>query len=117
MSASLSGVFSPQEFTDAGVLGIGLRLYTYVTGTTTFKAAYTDLAGTISHTYTSDGIGGSYIALNARGELPASLFLASGAYDLALKRADGSTVWTRYAQGGSDASAAVSADLLAQFAA
>jgi hypothetical protein len=116
MSASLSGVYSPQEFTDVGDLGIGLRLYTYVAGTTTFKTAYTDVAGTISHTYTSDGIGGQYIALNARGELPSSLFLTLGAYDLCLKRADGSTVWTRFAQGDGDASAIATTGLLAQFA-
>lgn len=97
MSASLSGVFSLQEFTDAGLLGVGFRLYTYVSGTTTFKTAYTDAAGLVPQTYTNDGLGGQYIALNARGELPASLFLTTGAYDITLKRPDGSTVWTRQA--------------------
>lgn len=103
MSASQSGVFSIQEFTDLGVLGVGMRLYTYVTGTTTFKAAYTDAAGLVPHTYTLDSLDGQYIALNARGELPAPLFLTTGAYDIALKRADGSTVWTRFARGTDDA--------------
>ena len=51
------------------------------------------------HTYTNDGAGGQYIALNARGELPAPLYLGAGSYDIALKRPDGSTVWTRKADG------------------
>lgn len=97
MAASQSGYFSLQEFSDAGLLLAGGRLYTYAQGTTTFKTAYTDAAGTVPHTYTPDGIGGQYIALNARGELPAPLYLAFGSYDIALKRADGSTVWTRRA--------------------
>jgi hypothetical protein len=98
MTASQAGTFNIQEFTDLGVLGVGYRLYTYTAGTTTFKAAYTDAAATVQQTYTSDGQGGLYIALNARGELPAPLYLTSGSYDLALKRTDGSTVWTRRAE-------------------
>ena len=97
MSASQSGVFNLQEFTDLGAPLVGGRLYTYVQGTTTQKTAYTDHAGTIPHTYTSDGLGGQYIALNTRGELPAPLYLAAGSYDLALKSAAGATVWTRRA--------------------
>lgn len=95
MSASQPGNFNLQEFTDAGLLLLGGRLYTYAYGTTAQKVAYTDPDGTIPHTYTADGIGGQYITLNARGELPAPLYLAPGAYDIALKRADGSSVWTR----------------------
>lgn len=107
MSVSQAGMFSLQEFADAGApLALG-RLYTLAYGTTTQKTVYTDAAGTTPHTYTSDGAGGSYIALNARGELPAPLYLASGPYDIALKRADGSTVWTRRADGiGADQSVA-----------
>jgi hypothetical protein len=97
MTASLSGLFNLQEFTDAGALLASGRLYTYAQGTTTLKVAYTDKAGTIAHTYTSDGIGGQYIALNARGELPAPMYLAPGSYDIALKTATGATVWTRRA--------------------
>lgn len=99
MAASQPGVFNVQQFTDDGSPAASHRLYTYAQGTTTHKAAFTNAAGTISHSYTSDGIGGLYIALNARGELPAPLFLASGAYDLALKTPSGATVWTRYAEG------------------
>lgn len=113
MTASLSGVFSLQEFTDAGLSGVGYRVYTYITGTTTFKTAYTDAAGLVPHTYTADGLGGQYIALNARGELPAPLFLSTGSYDITLKRADGSTVWTRQAVPGQDSSDGVLATLTA----
>ena len=97
--AAVPGQFNIQQFTDSGMLASNYRLYTYVQGTTTFKTAYTDVPGTVAHTYTSDGNGGSYIALNARGELPAPLYLTAGAYDIALKRMDGSTVWTRRADG------------------
>jgi len=111
MTASLSGVFSLQEFTDTGTLGVGYRLYTYTSGTTTQKTAYTDAAGTIPHTYTSDGLGGQYIALNARGELPAPLFLTSGAYDICLKTSAGVTVWTRYASPIADGTDSITAAL------
>ena len=108
MSAYESGVFNVQEFTDLGDPLVGGRLYTYVFGTTTLKTAYTDAAGLVPHTYTNDGLGGQYIALDARGELPAPLYLLSGSYDLALKRADGSTVWTRRADPGADATSLAS---------
>jgi hypothetical protein len=106
--ASQAGVFSLQEFTDAGALAVGGQLYTYEYGTTTQKTAYTDAAGLVPHTYTADGAGGQYIALNARGELPAPLYLTSGSYDLTLKTAAGATVWTRRAD-----AAAVSSDYTA----
>ena len=112
MAASLSGVYNLQNFTDLGALAAGYRLYTYAAGTTTQKTAYTDQAGTVPHTYTSDGGGGLYIALNSRGELPAPLFLTSGGYDIALKTPAGSTVWTRRAI----ASADVGTDVLTQLA-
>ena len=99
MPASQPANFNLQEFTDVGQLMVGGRLYTYGYGTTAHKTAYTDPDGTVPHTYTLDGAGGQYIALNARGELPAPLYLLDGSYDLALKRADGSTVWTRKADG------------------
>jgi Pectate lyase superfamily protein len=97
MSASQSGTFNVQEFSDLGAPLVGGRLYTYAYGTTTQKTAYTDHAGAVPHTYTSDGIGGQYIALNSRGELPAPLYLTGGSYDIALKTALGATVWTRRA--------------------
>lgn len=102
MTASLPGYFNVQAFTDAGALAASYRLYTLAAGTSTHKAAYTEATGTTPHTYTSDGSGGQYIALNARGELPAPLFLAAGAYDITLKTPLGATVWTRRAKGVED---------------
>lgn len=99
MPASQPASFNLQEFTDNGQLLVGGRLYTYAYGTTVQKTAFTDPDATVPHTYTLDGSGGQYIALNARGELPAPLYLVDGHYDLSLKRADGSTVWTRQADG------------------
>lgn len=112
MAASQPANFNVQEFTDPGLSLVGGRLYTYVQGTTTQKTAYTDPAGLVPQTYTNDGAGGQYIALDARGELPTPLYLVSGAYDLALKRADGSTIWTRRAE-GIDGAASAFASLLA----
>ena len=99
MSASQPALFNVQEFTDDGITLVGGRLYTYAYGTTAQKVAYTDPEGTVPQTYTADGLGGQFIALNARGELPTSMYLGTGAYDISLKRADGSTVWTRRADG------------------
>jgi len=96
-TVSQPGVYNVQEFTSLGALAAGYRLYTYTQGTTTKKVAYTDAAGATPQTYTSDGAGGEYIALDARGELPAPLYLTSGAYDLTLKTSAGATVWTRRA--------------------
>lgn len=100
--ASLPGWFNFNAFTDSGVIAASYRLYTFAAGTTTHLAAYTNSAGTTAHTYVSDGAGGQYIALNARGELPAPLFLGSGTYDIRLNRPDGTTVWTREAKGSQE---------------
>jgi len=108
--ASVPGLINFQQFTSAGDLAALYRLYTYTQGTTTHKDAFTDVAGTIAHTYTSDGAGGQYIALDARGEIPAPLYLSTGAYDLVLKTAAGATVWTRRADGIFAGSAAYLAD-------
>jgi hypothetical protein len=99
MPASQPANFNLQEFTDVGKPLVGGRLYTYAYGTTAQKIAFTDPDGTVPHTYTPDGAGGQYIALDARGELPAPLYLGDGSYDISLKRADGSAVWTRKADG------------------
>ena len=68
------------------------RLYTYSSGTTTHKAAYTDATLGAACTYVSDGVGGLYIALDSKGE--AQLWLGSGAYTFKLTDSSGSTVWT-----------------------
>lgn len=111
MAATLPGVFNVQQFTDTGAPASGYRLYTYAPSTTTHKAAYTDQAATTPHTYTSDGVGGQYIALNSRGELAAPLWLAAGGYDLTLKSPLGATVWTRRAFGTGDTSSGALTDL------
>lgn len=105
--------FNLQEFTSLGALAAGYRVYTYETGTTTHKDAYTDAAGSTVHTYTSDGSGGQYIALDARGELPAPLYLTAGAYDIVVKTSAGATVKTRRADPtGSDLAASTGAALV-----
>ena len=97
MSASELGFFNLLILDANGSPAVGGRVYTYTQGTTIQKDAYTDAAAAVVHTYTSDGVGGQYIALNARGELPAPLFGTSGAYDIHLKTSAGATVWTRRA--------------------
>lgn len=97
MSASQFGTFTLQVIAPTGTPAEAYRLYTYATGTTTHKDVYTDAAGTTPHTYTSDGAGGQFIALDSRGELPAPMYAAAGAYDLTLKTAAGASVWTRRA--------------------
>jgi hypothetical protein len=67
------------------------RLYTYVQGTTTQKNAFTAVDGLTPVTYTSDGVGGQYIAMDARGE--ASLYL-SGDYTLTLKTPLGAVIFS-----------------------
>ena len=104
-TVSQPGYYNLQALTTLGALGVGMRLYTYSAGTTTHKNAYTEATGTTVQTYTSDGIGGEYIALDARGELPSPLYLTSGAYDLALKTSAGATVWTRRADPSSASTA------------
>ena len=98
-TVSQSGLFTLQVLTPTGVPAANYRIYTYDAGTTTHKIAYTDSAGATAHTYTSDGIGGQYIALNARGELPAPLWLQAGAYDIRLADPLNASVWTRRARG------------------
>jgi hypothetical protein len=99
---SLPGLFNLQVIASDGTPAESHRIYTYITATTTHKIAYTDAAGSVPHTYTNDGIGGQYIALNARGELPAPLWLTTGGYDIALKTPAGATVWTRSVEGSAE---------------
>lgn len=108
-TVSLAGFFNLQVETSTGVPAASYRLYSYAPNTTTHKDAYTEPTGTTAHTYTSDGSGGQYIALDSRGELPAPLFLQGGGYDLVLKTDTGSSVWTRRAYGAYDVSASVGA--------
>jgi hypothetical protein len=107
-TVSQPGFFTLQAFTDLGALMAGGKLFTYTQGTTTHKTAYTNAAGTVAHTYsTDDGGVTQYIALNARGELPAPLYLTAGAYDITLKTSAGATVWTRRADPSGAAETAI----------
>jgi hypothetical protein len=116
MSASLSGVSNWQEFSDLGLLAAGFRLYTYLPGTTTHANVFTDVAASIPHTYTSDGVGGQYIALNSRGEVPGNIYFPSGGIDLTLKTSLGSTVWTKRAIGQADGATALDTAVRADLA-
>lgn len=68
------------------------RLYTYSNGTTTQKNAFTSATLATPCTYTSDGGGGLYIAMNSRGE--AQLWLGSGSYTMVMKTSAGATIWS-----------------------
>lgn len=70
--------------TDAGLPLIGGMLYTYASGTTTPKVAYTD--STLGTATTNP------LVLNARGE--AQVWLGTGAYSLKLTDPAGVTIWT-----------------------
>jgi hypothetical protein len=85
-----SGRFSSEDAVGAPL--IGGRLYSYVSGTTTFKTAYADALLVTPCTYASDGLGGQYITLNARGE--AQVWLGVGTYSFILKDSTGTTVWS-----------------------
>lgn len=116
MAASLSGVFAYQAFTDSGVPAANYRLYTYVAGTTTHKNVFTEATGSTPQTYTSDGAGGQYIALNARGEVASPMYFTSGTYDLTLKTPAGATVDTYKASGTDDSATTLDAALRADLA-
>lgn len=80
--------------TDAGLPLVGGLLYTYASGTTTPKAAYTD--ATLATPTTNP------VVLNARGE--AQVWLGTGAYSLKLTDASGTTIWTADGITAADAS-------------
>jgi hypothetical protein len=80
-----------QFFDNSGNPLVGGRLYTYAPGTTTHKTAWANSAGTVACTYVSDGAGGLYIALDARGE---ALIYWAGSYKVVLKSSTGSLIYT-----------------------
>lgn len=98
---------------DSGVPLAGGKLYTYESGSTTHKIAYTDSALTVPCTYVADGTGSQYILLNARGET--QIALSPGAYTLKLLRSDGTLVKT--IDGVSEPGSVAAASLAAQVAA
>src|SRR5262245_45016665 len=107
--AALVGVVNHQFFTDDGELAAGYRLYTYLPGTTNHQNVYTDSGALTPHTYQTDGGGGQYIQLSARGEVAGNLY-ASVSVDLCLKTTAGVTVWTKKAIPQGDATLAELAD-------
>ena len=86
---------------DAGAPLAGGKIWTYISGTTTAKATYTDAALITPNT--------NPIILNARGE--AQMALGAGAYSLKLLRADDTLVKT--IDGVTDLPAAATANLAA----
>ena len=81
-----------KAWSDSGVPLANARLYTYDSGTTTQKNAFTNAGLGTPCTYTSDGGGGQYIAMDSRGE--AQLWLGTGAYTLTLKTSVGGTIYS-----------------------
>jgi len=68
----------------AGEPLVGGQLYTYIAGTTTLQATYTDSTATTANT--------NPIILDSRGE--ASVWLGGAIYKFVLKDADGALIWT-----------------------
>lgn len=98
-----------KSFLDDTSANVGGRLYTYASGTTTHKDAYTDATLTVPCTYVADSLGKLYIALNSRGE--AQVWLGTGAYTMIDATAIGVTLDTT--DGISDESDALSSELAA----
>lgn len=100
-----------QYLTDTGAFASGYRLYTYQSGTTTHKNVYTTSALNVVATYTSDGSGGQYIALNSRGEV--QIWLAEdGPYTFVVKNTSGQTVETTDGVASAGYAADVASDAL-----
>jgi len=68
----------------AGEPLVGGQLYTYIAGTTTLQATYTDATAATANT--------NPIILDSRGE--ASVWLGGAIYKFVLKDADGALIWT-----------------------
>lgn len=92
----ISGIF--KAWAANGTPLTGGRVYTYINGTTTHKNAFTSATLATPVTYTSDGIGGQYIALDSRGEAEFWLGL-DGLYTIVVKDSAGSTIETSNDQG------------------
>jgi hypothetical protein len=86
-------------FNDDGTPLVGGLLYTYVSGTTTPQATYTDSTLTAQNT--------NPVVLDSRGE--AAVWLGTSAYTMKLLRADSTLVWSQ--DGISDVSGALAANL------
>lgn len=67
MALQISPFGNDQFFTSNGLLGVGVKLFTYLATTTTKTPVYTDLAGTTPHT--------NPIVLNSIGMPPSPIYL------------------------------------------
>jgi hypothetical protein len=77
----------PQFVDSAGAPMTGGTLTTYLAGSSTLQATYTDSTGGSSNSTT--------ITLNTRGETPNEVWLAAGvSYKFVLKDSSGTTIWT-----------------------
>lgn len=94
-----------KAFTASNAPAVGYRLYTYARGTTTHQVAYSEPTLTTPCTYTSDGVGGLYIALDAKGE--ARIWIGGKAYTFALKTDTGASVWSEDAGATTDSTSGV----------
>ena len=84
-TSAQSPYFNTQFFTDAGAVAASYKLYTYVSGTTTPQATYTDQAGTVANA--------NPIILDSAGR--ATIWLTVGeTYTFALKTPADATVKT-----------------------
>lgn len=85
MTTSLAQLAVQRFYDNSGAVAVGGKLYTYLAGTTTPQATYTDSTGGTPNT--------NPIVLNARGE--AVIWLTpSESYKFVLQDAAGNTIWT-----------------------
>ncbi len=84
MTATLLPVPRARFFSPAGLPLAGGKVFTYVAGTTTPLASYTDYSGTVANT--------NPVILDANGE--ANIWLDSQLYKIVLRDADDVTLWT-----------------------
>jgi hypothetical protein len=84
MSTSLSPMPKFIAFTDAGLPLVGGKLYTYIAGTATPKATYTDNTGDTANT--------NPVILDAAGR--ANVWLSSGLYKFIMKDSTDAIIWT-----------------------
>lgn len=81
-----------RSYLDSGAPNVGGQVYTRESATTIQKDAFTDSTLATPCAYVSDGVGGVYIALDARGE--AQIWLGSGSYSFVEKTSAGVTIHT-----------------------
>lgn len=71
MAVQIAPFGNDQFFTSNGILGVGVKLFTYLAGTTTKTPVYTDIGGVSTHT--------NPIILNSLGMPPSPIYLSKAA--------------------------------------